>query len=83
MPDKFYEQAMEELDRLDGTLVPEFVSVQDGYYTKRIEVDPDDIVAEIHAWDSAEPIAYVLPHTVVPCRTPRYRTELIWRRRDA
>lgn len=70
------DEAREHLMKLDGTLVPEFVQVIDGWYRERIVMDDEVECVEIRAWDRPEPVAIVC-HTE-PCHIPRYRTEVRW-----
>jgi hypothetical protein len=68
--------AREHLDRLDGTLLPEFVKVQDGFYDRRIVLDSPLVVGFVPEGSTAVPIGMVWHYE--PCRIPRYRTEVRW-----
>ncbi len=67
----FWDEAMEELDRLDGTVVPEVVEVPDGFYRERIVVEPGEPEYEM---GNPEPVFF--RHE--PCRIPKTRKEIRW-----
>jgi hypothetical protein len=74
-------KAREELDRLDGTLIPEFVQVIDGWYQEKIVgVELPDCIEVV------SPCSYI-PVSMIcrtePCHIPRYRTELRWVRPES
>lgn len=75
-----FNEAMKELDRLDGTVQPVIVRLPDGFYDHRIVIDkvpPAGLVSEA----SDLPITAMEWH-YEPCRIPRFRDELLWLRPD-
>lgn len=74
--DTLVSEAREDLDKLDGTLVPEFVQVIDGWYREQIVVDELPDCEALMTMSSAIPVAMVCHRE--PCHIPRYRTELRW-----
>ncbi len=72
---------VDEILQRHGLLVPEFVQVQDGFYTERIVLDavpPAGPVSEGPTFP--ETVAF---HTErLPLPLPRYRTELVWREKQ-
>jgi hypothetical protein len=76
----FLDEAMVELDKLDGTLKPEFVRVEDGRYTERLVLEPGDIPPA--GWIEATCMGDPKPIYIrtEPCDIPKYRTELRWTR---
>lgn len=86
----FFQEAMEELDRLDGTAQPEIVEVPDGFYTKKIVLTKPVEAEWIYELGSASPVGFVeyetnpsqvrvLEYDVSECRIPKSRTEIQWR----
>lgn len=69
-------EAMTELDRLDGTLVPEIVQVFDGFYRQRIVLEMHDFQARFVREESDLPD--VIPWRYEECFIPKFRTELVW-----
>lgn len=69
-------EAMEHLDRLDGTLLPEFVRVPDGFFTRRVVLD-EPLTAGWTTEAAVMPMRQIAFH-YEPCRIPRYRTEARW-----
>lgn len=68
------EQARTELDRIDGTLIPVFVDVLDGWYEQRIVIDEPCVAT----WELGRGIPVAMTCHTEPCHIPRYRKELRW-----
>lgn len=73
----FLAEAHAELDRLDGTVVADFIDVQDGFYTQRIMLDELPVAGPVAEGPSVPgpPLAFHYE----PCHMPRFLKQLIWR----
>jgi hypothetical protein len=75
----FLSGARRELDILDGTLVPEFVQVQEGYYHFRAVATRPAAPAGFVRLDDPPSMDDLDRYEVRPCAPiPRFRTELRW-----
>jgi hypothetical protein len=67
-------EARQHLDRLDGTLLPEFTRVPDGLYTTRVVFDGPGVARFVEPGDAPDAPAFQYE----PCRVPRFRTDVRW-----
>lgn len=73
----FLQEARIEVEIAAGELVPEFVQVQDGYYTHRL-VPTERFVADwVDSSTSPAVTDFAIERFDVP--VPKYHTELVWR----